>query len=116
MLQRVVVNILVNAIRFSPPGKLVHLSTSTFADSVEIRIADHGPGIAPERRSDIFVPFQRVGDTDNGTGLGLGLALSQGFAEGMGARLEADDTPGGGLTMVVSLPVAREVSTVEVEQ
>ncbi len=116
LLQRVVVNILVNAIRFSRPGTLVHLSTSTFADSVEIRIADHGPGIAPERRSDIFVPFQRLGDTDNGTGLGLGLALSQGFAEGMGARLEAEDTPGGGLTMVVSLPVSRESSTVEVEQ
>ena len=58
----------------------------------------------PEPRDDVFVPFQRLGDTDNSTGLGLGLALSKGFVEGMGGTLEADDTPGGGLTMVISLP------------
>jgi two-component system sensor histidine kinase KdpD len=54
----------------------------------------------------VFVPFQRLGDTDNSTGLGLGLALSKGFVEGMGGTIEAEDTPGGGLTMVVSLPTA----------
>ena len=65
---------------------------------------DRGPGIPADRRDDVFVPFQRLGDTDNSTGLGLGLALSKGFVEGMGATLEADDTPGGGLTMVITLP------------
>ena len=69
----------------------------------EIRIIDYGPGIAPQRKEKIFVPFQRLGDTDNTTGLGLGLALSKGFVEGMGGRLIAEDTPGGGLTMVISL-------------
>jgi two-component system sensor histidine kinase KdpD len=56
----------------------------------------------------MFVPFQRLGDTDNTTGVGLGLALSRGLTEAMGGALTADDTPGGGLTMTVSLPAASE--------
>ncbi|RFA15342.1 histidine kinase [Subtercola boreus] len=106
LLERVIVNLLSNAVRFSPPGARVLISTSEFAGTVEIRIADRGPGVAPGRREEIFVPFQRLGDTDNLTGLGLGLALSKGFVEGMGGTLEADDTPGGGLTMVIALPAA----------
>jgi two-component system sensor histidine kinase KdpD len=93
-----------NAARFSPPKHLVRVSASTFAGKVEIRIADDGPGVPDERREDIFVPFQRLGDTDNLTGLGLGLALSKGFTEGMGGTLEAEETPGGGLSMVITLP------------
>lgn len=103
LLQRVVVNILANAVRFSPAGRRVRVATSAFADTVQIRVIDHGPGVAEERRDEIFLPFQRLGDTDNLTGLGLGLALARGLTEGMGGTLEADDTPGGGLTMVVSL-------------
>lgn len=106
LLQRVVVNLLTNAMRFAPEGTAVRIATSAFGNSVQIRVVDHGPGIAPERRDDVFVPFQRLGDTDNLTGLGLGLALSKGFTEGMGGTLEAEDTPGGGLTMVISLAVA----------
>lgn len=106
LLQRVVVNLLANALRHSPAGVPVRISTSSFADVVEIRIIDHGPGIPTDRQDEIFVPFQRLGDTDNTTGLGLGLALSKGFVEGMGGTLTPEDTPGGGLTMVVSLPVA----------
>ena len=52
----------------------------------------------------MFVPFQRLGDTDNTTGVGLGLALSRGLTEAMGGSLEPEDTPGGGLTMALSLP------------
>ncbi|TDP93182.1 two-component system sensor histidine kinase KdpD [Leucobacter luti] len=103
LLQRVLVNLLANACRFAPPGTTVLIATSTFADRVELRVIDHGPGIAPDRRGEVFVPFQRLGDTDNSTGLGLGLALSKGFVEAMGGTLEPEDTPGGGLTMVVAL-------------
>jgi two-component system sensor histidine kinase KdpD len=110
LLQRVIVNLLSNAIRFSPEGKRVLISASEFGGTVEIRIVDQGPGIPAERREDIFVPFQRLGDTDNLTGLGLGLALSKGFVEGMGGTLEAEDTPGGGLTMVIALPEASTTS------
>ena len=105
LLQRVLVNLLENARRYSAPGESVRISASAFAGSVEVRVTDTGPGVPEDRREDIFVPFQRLGDTDNSTGLGLGLALSKGFVEGMGGTLQADDTPGGGLTMVISLPV-----------
>ena len=111
LLQRVLVNLLDNALRFSPPDVAPRLSASSFAGTIEIRIADRGPGVATERKDDIFVPFQRLGDTDNTTGLGLGLALSKGFVEGMAGTLHADDTPGGGLTMVITLPAAPRVNS-----
>ncbi|MDR7165631.1 two-component system sensor histidine kinase KdpD [Pseudarthrobacter oxydans] len=104
LLQRVLVNLLMNAHRYSPTGTPIHVGTSTFENRLEIRIVDRGPGIPPEKMDDIFLPFQRLGDTDNTTGLGLGLALSRGFIEAMHGTLTPEDTPGGGLTMVISLP------------
>lgn len=104
LLQRVLVNLLANAHRHSPAGVRVTVSTVRRGPDGEVRIIDHGTGVPQAEREEMFRPFQRFGDTDNTTGLGLGLALSRGFAEGMGGRLAAEDTPGGGLTMVVSLP------------
>ena len=112
LLQRVLVNVLANARRHSPEGERVRITTSRLGETAELRIIDHGPGIPPERREDVFAPFQRLGDTDNTTGLGLGLALSKGFTEGMGGTLSTEDTPGGGLTMVVALPVVPTASGV----
>jgi two-component system, OmpR family, sensor histidine kinase KdpD len=106
LLQRVLVNVLANAHRHSPAGRPVHISTSRLGATAEIRVADHGEGVPPERREGMFAPFQRQGDTDNTAGLGLGLALSRGFTEGMGGTLTPEDTPGGGLTMVVALALA----------
>ncbi|MEW2461297.1 ATP-binding protein [Microbacterium sp. NPDC047426] len=106
LLQRVLVNVIANAHRHAPEGSRVLVTTSRLGERAEIRIVDRGAGVAPERRDRIFQPFQRFGDTDNTTGLGLGLALSRGFTEGMGGTLTPEDTPGGGLTMVISLPLA----------
>ena len=103
LLTRIVVNLLANAVRYSPAGRLPLLATSTFGSRVQIRVIDEGPGIPQARREEVFLPFQRLGDTDNSTGVGLGLALSKGFAEAMDGTLDAEDTPGGGLTMVVEL-------------
>ncbi|MCU1441596.1 MAG: histidine kinase [Rhodoglobus sp.] len=105
LLQRVIVNLLANALRFAPPGVPPVIATIECADHVQLRVIDSGPGIPADRREDIFVAFQRLGDTDNTSGLGLGLALSKGFVEAMGGTLEAEDTPGGGLTMMVELAV-----------
>jgi two-component system sensor histidine kinase KdpD len=108
ILERVVVNLAENALRYSPAGMPPMLAASALGDRVELRVVDRGPGIPEEDREQVFVPFQRLGDTDNTTGVGLGLALSRGLTEAMDGTLTAEETPGGGLTMVVSLPAARE--------
>lgn len=108
LLQRVVVNVLDNAARHAPAGSRVRVSATRRGAGVDLRVVDHGAGVAPERRDAMFAPFQRFGDTDNAAGLGLGLALSKGFIEGMGGALVAEDTPGGGLTMLIRLPSATE--------
>ena len=104
ILERVIVNLTQNALRYSPEGKPPLLIASTLGDRVELRVVDRGPGIPKAQRDRIFVPFQRLGDTDNTTGVGLGLALSRGLTEAMGGTLEPEETPGGGMTMTLSLP------------
>ncbi|HEY2241330.1 MAG TPA: DUF4118 domain-containing protein, partial [Streptosporangiaceae bacterium] len=106
ILERVVVNLTENALRYSPAGVPPLLTASTLGDQVELRVVDRGPGIPEKERDRMFVPFQRLGDTDNTTGVGLGLALARGFTEAMGGVLNAEETPGGGLTMAVTLPAA----------
>jgi two-component system sensor histidine kinase KdpD len=106
ILERVIVNLTTNAIRYSPADQPPLLTASALGDRVELRVADRGPGIPEPDRDRVFVPFQRLGDTDNTTGVGLGLALSRGLTEAMGGTLEPEETPGGGLTMTLSLPAA----------
>ncbi|WP_328475701.1 DUF4118 domain-containing protein [Actinoplanes sp. NBC_00393] len=104
LLERVLVNLVTNALRHSPPDQPPMITGSAHGDTVELRIIDRGPGIPAAKRDDVFLPFQRLGDRDNHTGTGLGLALSRGLTEAMGGTLTPDDTPGGGLTMILALP------------
>jgi two-component system, OmpR family, sensor histidine kinase KdpD len=105
LVERVLVNLLENALRHSPSA--VRLAASRHADRVELRVVDRGPGLPAADRERVFAPFQRLGDRPTaGAGVGLGLAVARGFTEAVGGTLTADDTPGGGLTMTVSLPVA----------
>jgi two-component system sensor histidine kinase KdpD len=107
ILERVIANLTANALRYSPTGTPPRLTASALGDRVELRVVDRGPGIPEADRDRMFVPFQRLGDTDNTTGVGLGLALSRGLTEAMDGTLEPEDTPGGGLTMTLSLPAVR---------
>ncbi|RKR93043.1 histidine kinase/DNA gyrase B/HSP90-like ATPase [Micromonospora pisi] len=106
LLQRVLVNLLANALQFSPADQPPSASASEHNTRVDLRVVDQGPGIPQDQWTRIFMPFQRHDDRDNQTSLGLGLALSRGLAEAMSGSLTPEQTPGGGLTMVLSLPVA----------
>ncbi|MFE2096096.1 ATP-binding protein [Streptomyces sp. NPDC059468] len=108
LLERVIANLAGNAARHTPPGQKVLVTASALAGRVELRVVDRGPGLPQAGRGRLFEPFQRLGDTDNTTGLGLGLALARGLTEAMSGTLTPEDTPGGGLTMVVSLPFAEQ--------
>jgi len=84
------------------------------SDRVELRVVDAGPGVPRSGTDRLFAPFQRLGDREP-RGLGLGLSVARGFVEAMGGTLTADDTPGGGLTMTVSLPAATSPAPVAAE-
>ncbi|MFS8202411.1 ATP-binding protein [Streptomyces sp. CWNU-52B] len=103
LLERSVANIVENAVKYSPTGERVLVAASALGDRVELRVVDRGRGVPDEAKDRIFAPFQRYGDAPRGAGVGLGLAVARGFAESMGGTLNAEDTPGGGLTMVLTL-------------
>ncbi|MFI5831664.1 ATP-binding protein [Streptomyces sp. NPDC051578] len=106
LLERAVANVVENAVKYSPQGQPVVVAASFLGDRVEVRVVDRGPGVPDEAKDRIFAPFQRHGDAPRGAGVGLGLAVARGFAEAMDGTLAAEDTPGGGLTMVLTLRAA----------
>ncbi|MEV6851516.1 DUF4118 domain-containing protein [Actinoplanes sp. NPDC051411] len=106
LLDRVLVNVVGNALRYSPPERPPVVTAASHDRQIRLSVIDHGPGIPAADRDRVFQPFQRLGDRDNHTGVGLGLALSRGLTEAMGGTLTPEDTPGGGLTMVIALPKA----------
>ncbi|MGW0754753.1 ATP-binding protein [Streptomyces sp. NPDC002587] len=106
LLERAVANVVENAVKYSPAGERVLVAASFLGDRVEVRVVDRGPGVPEEAKDRIFAPFQRYGDAPRGSGVGLGLAVARGFAEAMDGTLTAEDTPGGGLTMVLTLRAA----------
>jgi two-component system sensor histidine kinase KdpD len=104
LLERVVANLISNALTHGRARAVVARAVVR-GDHVELRVVDHGPGLSPARAESVFAPFQRRGDRDTTSGVGLGLAVARGFTEAMGGTLRAEHTPGGGLTIVIALPV-----------
>jgi two-component system sensor histidine kinase KdpD len=107
LLERAIANVIDNALRHG--GGEVAVRASAYAGRVELRIVDHGRGLPKGAADSAFAPFQRLGDRNTTTGVGLGLSVAKGFVEAMDGDIRAEDTPGGGLTVVMSLPIATEV-------
>ena len=113
LLERVVANVVDNALRHgaprhpvSPEEPAVAVRGSAHGDEVELRVVDHGPGLPKGvADGDVFSPFQRLGDTSSG--VGLGMSVAKGFMDAMDGAIRTEDTPGGGLTIVISLPKDR---------
>jgi two-component system, OmpR family, sensor histidine kinase KdpD len=108
LFERALANVVENAARYGAGPVLVTASELRFGkepDRVELRVVDRGPGVPDSGKQAMFEPFQRLGDVPHGVGVGLGLAVARGFLEAMGGTLTAEDTPGGGLTMVFTLPI-----------
>lgn len=102
LLERVLANVVDNALRYSTDGP-IRVTAGRIGDRVLIAVADEGPGIRRGAETELFAPFQRLGDQNTGVGVGLGLSVARGFVEAMGGTISATDTPGGGLTVEIDL-------------
>jgi two-component system sensor histidine kinase KdpD len=102
--ERVLVNLLENALRLSPPDEVVHVRVNATRKELLIRVTDRGPGVPEAERERIFQPFHRVAGQPEWSGAGLGLAIAKGFAEANGGRLWLESREGQGASFVLALP------------
>jgi len=105
LVQQVLVNLLENAARHTPPGTPVEVSARQEGNSVLIEVADRGPGLPPGDPSRLFEKFYRAGDSASRMGAGLGLAICRGVVELHGGKIQAENRPGGGAAFRFSLPL-----------
>lgn len=106
-LERALVNLLENALKFSPAGSRIDVEVQQRGAEVLLRILDHGPGLPAGDHERVFEPFQRGTAARSGSGAGLGLAIARGFVEANGGRLWAEAS-GEGAAFVVALPASVE--------
>jgi len=108
LLERALANLVSNAVVWSPHREPVRIDAELAGQHVCLHVVDRGPGIPRADRGRLFEPFQRRGDRSQDTGAGLGLAIAKGFVEVTGGSIDLEDTPGGGTTISVRLPVAAD--------
>jgi signal transduction histidine kinase len=105
--RQVLVNLLANAVKFTPPGGRIELRLERRAEGgVTVAVKDEGPGIAAEDLERIFQPFEQVAGIAKGRGSGLGLPLSRQLAQLLGGSLTTVSEPGFGATFTLALPPA----------
>jgi len=104
--KQVLLNLLSNALKFTPEGGRIELRAAMTEDGVEVAVVDTGVGIAPEDQEAVFEEFRQVGTRDKKVeGTGLGLALSRKFIELHGGRISVKSDVGKGSTFTFTLPV-----------
>jgi signal transduction histidine kinase len=105
---QILVNLVTNAVKYTPPGGAITLSATATSDAVRIHVADNGPGIPPDKLAAIFEPFVQLtaGEADRSGGVGLGLTISRELARAMHGDLTVESTLGGGSRFTLSLPPA----------
>jgi len=105
-IDQVLTNLVENALRFSAPETTIRISASRWQSGVEIRVADRGPGIPEHERERVFESFYRMDRGAGRGGSGLGLAISRVIIAAHRGKMRIEETPGGGTTVVFSLPLA----------
>ena len=114
-LQRIVLNLLSNALKFTPPQGTIRVALEVEGGEGEVptlvlKVADSGPGIAPEHREEVFVRFRQLESASNKGGTGLGLAIAKDFVELHGGRISVEQAPEGGALFRVAIPAAAPAS------
>lgn len=104
--RQVLVNLISNAVKFSPPGSVVHLATGTNADRVVVSVTDQGPGIPAALQDAVFDRFTRLPTDGKVAGTGLGLYIARSLAHAQGGEVSIESGPGKGSTFHFSVPVA----------
>ncbi len=102
-LEQVLVNLLTNAAKYAP-GTRIEVRVEASAARARLLVRDEGPGIAPEDRERVFLPFERAARTSGAAGLGLGLFIVRQIVEAHGGAVGLESAPGGGTTFIVDLP------------
>jgi signal transduction histidine kinase len=105
---QVLTNIVENALRFSPTGAPIRIRATRWQSSVEVRVSDRGPGIPEAEREQVFESFYRKDRGEARGGSGLGLAIARAIVTAHRGSMRVETTPGGGTTIVFSLPAAGE--------
>jgi len=116
MLEQILLNLLENAVRFAPPGSTVTVSAQRRDNVVDLRVIDHGPGVAERERELVFNEFHRSMSRTEGEGTGLGLAIVRALTAAHGGTTWCEETPGGGATFVVRFPLSDPPTTVGTPQ
>lgn len=115
MAQRVLINLLENAIKFTPAGGRIELDMKETGDGLEFRVSDDGPGIAPEEQELIFKKFTRLRRSSKIGGTGVGLAFCRLAVQGHGGRIWVESQPDKGATFHFTLPFASQEQVTDTE-
>ena len=104
LIEVALVNVLENALRYSSSTSMVEVELADQHGLVRVTVADHGPGVPPEERERVFERFVRGTDATDPVGAGIGLAITREFIQAHGGQCWLEETPGGGATVVMTLP------------